>query len=398
MKLLILASTYPRWKNDYEPGFVHELAKRLTARFEVSVLCPHAPGALRREIIDGISVVRFRYAPDRLETLVNNGGIVNNLIRNPWLSLLLPFFFISMAVAIVRLKNDHRPDVIHAHWIIPQGFVLAVLKMLRVKLPPILLTAHGGDLFALDFPLFRWMKKVVISTAARFTVVSEAMREFAIGLGVSAEDVTVRSMGIDLKGRFKPDDKAEVDTPTLLFVGRFVSKKGADLILEALPTVIAQVPAVSAIFVGYGPEEASLKERAKELGLENIVSFNGPQDQNNVARLYRRASVLAAPFVRAKSGDADGFGLVVAEALASGCPVVTSDLPVTKDITSGMKGVVTFTAGDVNQLSDALCLVLKEPGEWRQRASGDRALLVERLDWSSVAKDYERYLSDLVFS
>ena len=47
-RLLVLASTYPRWPGDPEPGFVHELARRLTDRFDVTVLCPHAPGAATR--------------------------------------------------------------------------------------------------------------------------------------------------------------------------------------------------------------------------------------------------------------------------------------------------------------------------------------------------------------
>src|SRR5690606_9209651 len=60
--LLVLASTYPRWPGDPEPGFVHELSRRLTDRFRVIALCPHAPGARTAERMDGVEVVRYRYA------------------------------------------------------------------------------------------------------------------------------------------------------------------------------------------------------------------------------------------------------------------------------------------------------------------------------------------------
>ena len=83
-KLLVLASTYPRWEGDPEPGFVHELAKRLTTPFKVRVLCPHAWNAAAQEMLEGVEVVRYRYAPVRFETLVNDGGIVNNLRHQPW--------------------------------------------------------------------------------------------------------------------------------------------------------------------------------------------------------------------------------------------------------------------------------------------------------------------------
>lgn len=95
--LLVLASTYPRWEGDPEPGFVHELAKRLTGRFRVIALVPHSPAARRRETLDGIEVIRYRYAPEYLETLVNDGGIVTNLRRARWKYLLVPSFILAQA-------------------------------------------------------------------------------------------------------------------------------------------------------------------------------------------------------------------------------------------------------------------------------------------------------------
>src|SRR5690606_34159902 len=88
--LMVLASTYPRWAGDPEPSFVHELARRLTDRFNVTVLCPHAPGTASSEAMDGVQIIRYRYAPSAWETLVNDGGIVANLRRTKWKALLLP--------------------------------------------------------------------------------------------------------------------------------------------------------------------------------------------------------------------------------------------------------------------------------------------------------------------
>ncbi|MDE1885521.1 MAG: glycosyltransferase family 4 protein, partial [Xanthomonadaceae bacterium] len=68
-RLLVLTSMFPRWRDDTEPGFVFELCRRLAARFDVRVLAPHAPGAAMDELMDGVEVVRYRYAPQRLETL-----------------------------------------------------------------------------------------------------------------------------------------------------------------------------------------------------------------------------------------------------------------------------------------------------------------------------------------
>ena len=127
--LLVLTSTYPRWVNDPEPGFIHELNRRLVKDYDVHVISPHAMGATLEECIDGIYIHRFRYAPNFMETLVHNGGILANLKQNKFKWLLLPLFFLAMQIKISKLVLRIKPDCIHAHWIIPQGLCLAILSL-----------------------------------------------------------------------------------------------------------------------------------------------------------------------------------------------------------------------------------------------------------------------------
>ncbi|HTH09438.1 MAG TPA: glycosyltransferase, partial [Acidovorax sp.] len=145
--LLVLASTYPRWAGDPEPGFVHELAKRMTDRFRVIALVPHTGGARAREMLEGVEVHRYRYAPKRWETLVNDGGIVANLKRDRWKHLLVPGFVLAQAWCAWRLLRRERVDVIHAHWLVPQGLIAALLRYLPGRAAPFLVTSHGADLF-----------------------------------------------------------------------------------------------------------------------------------------------------------------------------------------------------------------------------------------------------------
>lgn len=399
MKLLVLASTYPRWRNDHEPGFVHELAKRLVRDFDVTVLCPHTAGAQKEEIMDGVRVVRFRYAPPKLELLVNDGGIVNNLITRPWLWFVVPLFFIFQLCALLRMNRSLKPDVLHVHWIIPQGLTVAIARMLGSQIPAYLLTSHGGDLFALRGNFFKWLKLFAVSKASILTVVSKAMREKAVTLGIPRENIQVRSMGIDLRARFVPSpDANQSRRQSVLFVGRLVAKKGVDVLIRSIPQVREAFPEVMFDIIGFGPEEKNLKALAETASVAEAVCFLGSKTQSEIVPYYQNAAVLAVPFVSAASGDEDGLGLVIAEALASGCPVVTSDLPATADIVGGLKGAKVTVSGCPDKLADALIEVLQNQSEYRRRVLNERPIIVSRVDWESVASDYSLILKSLATS
>ncbi len=130
MRILVLTSTFPRWSGDREPPFVFELCKRLAETNEVTVLAPHCRGAVAEERIgERLRVRRFRYAPELLESLAYEGGILEKLRLARWRHLLVPAFFLAEAWAALRAIRRERPDVIHAHWIVPQGVVALVARL-----------------------------------------------------------------------------------------------------------------------------------------------------------------------------------------------------------------------------------------------------------------------------
>lgn len=392
--LLVLASTYPRWQGDPEPGFVHELAKRCTGEFDVIALVPNAPGALARERLDGVEVVRYRYAPRWLETLVNDGGIVTNLRRRPWKLLMVPGFVLAQFFYAQRLVRARQVDVIHAHWLLPQGLIAAVLQRKGQRVP-YLVTSHGADLYALRAGWMERLKRMVVQRASLTTVVSRPMCMELERIGADAAKIAVRSMGVDLTARFRPDTVPRKSCE-ILFVGRLVEKKGVSILLRAMPAVLAAVPQATLVIAGFGPQEAMLKEQVRRLGLEQCVHFLGPVTQADLPNLYRGAAVLAAPFVRAASGDQEGLGLVTAEAIGCGCPVVTSDLPATLDVMSDRPGFLRVKAGDVPALATAIVAVITQSERHRQGALDCRQQLLEVLDWSAVSADYVRMLKGAI--
>lgn len=391
--LLVLASTYPRWTGDPEPGFVHELSKRLADDFRVIVLGPHAPDAKPREMLEGVEVVRYRYAPERWETLVNDGGIVTNLKRARWKLLLVPGFVLGQAWVAWRLMRRERVDVIHAHWLIPQGLIAALLPWLPGRRVSYVVTSHGADLYALKGRLLDGIKRFVARRAAAATVVSSAMRERLAALGVPAAHIHVLPMGVDLSERFTPDPSVPRSQHEILFVGRLVEKKGLRHLIAALPQVLEGVPDAFLTIVGFGPEEAALRQQVHTLGLQAKVHFLGAVAQTRLPALYRRAALFVAPFVQAESGDQEGLPVALMEAVACGCPVVAGDVAGIEDLLGRMKPYICVDARNAEMLASCICSRLIDSSTAGLHAQAVLEEASRRVDWNRIAAGYARLIA-----
>ena len=390
--LLVLASTYPRWKGDHEPGFVHELCRRLCRDFHVVALVPDAADADPDGVLDGVEVRRYRYAPRSWQTLVANGGIVANLRRAKWKWLLLPGFVFAQYLGARRIIREHRIDVIHAHWLLPQGLIAR--RVSKRTAVPYVVTSHGGDLFGLRGRIPTILKRKVAADCAAMTVVSRAMCEETQRLGLQPPRIEVLPMGVDLHDRFVPDPASPRAANELLFVGRLVPKKGLPLLLNVLPHILAGKPQVRLTIAGFGPDEAALKARARELRVDHAIDFLGPIPQADLPALYRRAAVFVAPFVRDESGDQEGLPVALMEAIGCGCPAVVGEVAGVHDLLGEQAGEVAVDPSDPAALAAAIVAVLEAPERARARARALRQHIADKIDWNVIAAGYSRILSN----
>lgn len=385
--LLVLASTYPRWAGDHEPGFVHELCKRLQHRFRVTVVTSHAPGAKRQECLDGVEILRYRYAPQSMQTLVYGGGISTHLRRAPWKLLLLPGFVLAQYLAARRLVARHVIDIVHAHWLIPQGMVACCLAA-RFRPVPYVVTSHGSDLHGLKGRLMRAVKARVVAGARAMTVVSPGMRREVALLGVRPSRLEVLPMGVDMHELFTPQSGACRSRTEILFVGRLVARKGLNTLIEAMPGIVLSVPDAVLLVAGYGPERAPCETRVRALHLEDHVKFLGAVPQEDLPDLYRRAAVSVVPAL-----EPEGLGLVVLEAAACCCPVVASDYPAMHEMLGEERPDAYLPPGDPEAMTQVLIDVLRHPvtaGVLERR----RERLAETYDWERIAERYGDLLFD----
>jgi glycosyltransferase involved in cell wall biosynthesis len=396
--LLIVTSTFPRWKNDTDPPFVFELAKRLTDAFNITVLAPNYPGALAEEAIEGLRVYRFRYFLKKFEILAGSEGILPTLKKNRLFYLLVPFFILAEFIALLKLIRKTKPAIIHAHWILPQGFVSALAH--KITGVPFVVTTHGGDIYGLQGKFASALKGYAVRNATTVTVVSKDIQNTIKHNFGDAIHTIVIPMGVD-STLFHPDKKDpriqeqfDIKGPFLLYVGRLSEKKGVAYLLEAIPEIINQHPDAKLLVVGTGEEKQKLLKLSQNLSISNNVIFTGAIPNNELPAYFATADIFIGPSIKAEGGDTEGFGLTFVEATMSGCIVVGTDVGGIPDIIQ--EGETGFLVQEKNPkaLANALCNILKQLDTLSYITSAARQKMISQFDWQVIAEKYREILSN----
>jgi len=389
-RLLVVTSTFPRWKGDEDPPFVSELCERLKTDYTIHVLAPHFPGAEIEANFDGIHVKRFRYFFESLEKLAYHGGILAKLDKNPLLYGLLPFFVVGELLALIRLLRRYRFHLIHAHWLIPQALVAILACSLTGSKIPLLLTSHGGDLFGLQGRLMNRIKRWVISNSHALTVVSKSMLKEIKRIGAGHKRVYIIPMGTDLKSRFLPSESRS-NGNSLLFVGRLVEKKGLYYLIHAMPAILKKHPQINLMVAGEGPEKTNLIRVCENLGINANVRFLGAVKNELLPALYQTSGVFVFPSIIADiadDGDREGFGLVLVEALGCECPVIVTDLPAMQDIIEDGKTGLVVPQKNIQQIAEKVILLLNDDELRCSLGKEGRRFVLKHYDWSIIEQKY----------
>ena len=375
-KLLVTASTFPRWDKDTEPKFVLDLCKAMSEYYDITVLVPACPGAKDMEILEGIKVIRYHYFPiHKFETLCYPGAIVPRIKEKKIRALLVPFLFLGLWNAIRKNINDF--DYVHAHWLIPQGIVQSFFKK------PYIITGHGGDVCSLNKGIVRKLKIKCIKNAEHVIVVSDHLRNKVHEL-VPDKKVDVIPMGVDTSA-FGPQYRVENyfgqgNKKVVLFVGRLAEIKGVNYLIEAMCLVNAYL-----VIAGDGTLRNELEEQAYNIALQknedakfpdevmangarrfgNII-FLGAKTHDELKTIYASADIFCMPSITTAKGEKEGFGLVMLEAMASGLPVVASNSGgIPQLIRDGENGLLCEER-NVWQLADNISTLLDDHNLYEQ--------------------------------
>jgi glycosyltransferase involved in cell wall biosynthesis len=310
------------------------------------------------------------------------------LRENPWRVLQLPFFFVALWWSSLRVIRVWKPDIIHAHWIIPQGLVACLVARNRI---PVLCTSHGGDLHGLQSRPFQVLKGWTLRRCGIVSVVSRSMVRRVESLAPETQ-VEVIPMGTDLKVLFTPpNDQATRQVNEIIFVGRLVETKGLRYLLEAFAMVQRTQSDLMLTIVGDGPMRDKVRHLISVLGQEKNVRLLGGVRQSDLPEIYRRATLAVFPYA-----DQEGFGLVVVEAMGCGSPVIASDLPAIREIVeSGVTGILT-PPGDSAALAGALRQCLADMTLRSRLARSALDSVRQQFDWPSIAARYAQAIENCI--
>jgi len=396
-KILVLASTFPRWKNDTTPPFVFELEKRLVKDFEIHVLAPHYKSVKREEMMEGLHIHRFRYFwPASLQKLCYEGGILPNLKRNKLLYIQAVTLIIFELITAIKIVRKEKIDLIHAHWIIPQGIVALIIK--KIFNIQYLVTSHGGDIFGVNNKISFLLKKAILENAKTTTVVSNAIKQkidkinkkinpIVIPMGVDSKLFNPNKYDALLKARYNSNGKI------LLFVGRLEEKKGVEYLIKAMPAIIKKAPKVKLLIIGSGTLENELKKLSFRLKLNKHVIFIGALSNKELPRYYAIADIFIGPSVKTRGGDAEGFGLTFVEAIFSGTPVIGTSAGGIPDIISKIEIGRIVKQKNPNAIVNEIIKLLSKRKNPKIKTNKMKDLI--KFDWDNISLEYIKLINPI---
>jgi len=328
MKVLILTTGYPRWKDDFANIYLHRLARSLVSlNVKVHVLAPHASGLKKKEVMDGVYIHRFQYLyPDNLQTFAYFPGIPEK-IRTWKGKIQLPLFFLSAAWSMLRLVQKEKIDCINAHWATPFGFLAVISKFIHKK--PVIITLYGGELFPIVERKMTFLKPLTAYAIKHAdTIVGISDTTCKAGVNISGrKDIEILPDGIDTETYNPKINGDEIKKKYGRFIfssGRMVERKGFIYLIRAMPDILKQFPQIKLIISGDGPKKIALIKEVDKLNIKGKIIFPGFISQRNFSKYMKAADVFILPAVVDKNGDTEGSATILLEAMACETPVVST--------------------------------------------------------------------------
>ncbi|MFQ5613083.1 MAG: glycosyltransferase family 4 protein [Anaerolineae bacterium] len=274
---------------------------------------------------------------------------------------------------IKSLLRKIGPDLLHSHYLTSYG-LLGALSGFK----PLVGTAWGSDILVTPRKsiIYRLLLKYTLARCQVVTSDSAFMGDEALRYGLRPARLKILPLGVNLAdfnqtGRAWPDEP-----PFSLLSMRFLdANANVNCLLEALATVVTQIPAVQLVITHRGPELEALQRQVKRFDLGPWVDFRGMVAHRQVPRLLKQADLCFSLL----SHDATSVTLL--EAMACGAFPIASDIPANREwIDDGRNGYLV-SPRDARALAGRIVAALQQPGLRQRAAQANRHIVAQKADW-----------------
>lgn len=310
----------------------------------------------------------------------------------------------SLERRLEEVARRVQPQVIHAHS--PVLNALPSLKVgARLGIPVVYEVRAFWEDAAVDhgsthegsvrYRMTRAMETRALKRAAHVFTICEGLRSDIVARGLPSDGVTVIPNAVDIEA-FTPSGEPDAALKSRLglagctvlgFIGSFYAYEGLDLLIEALPAILAAKPEVRVLLVGGGPQDAALKAQVAAMGLQDHVVFTGRVPHAEVQRYYDLVDLLVYPRHSMRLTELV-TPLKPLEAMAQGRLLLASDVGGHQELIRDGETGMLFQAGSAPALAQAALSLLAAPDSWPAvRAAGRRFVETER-NWSASVAHY----------
>ncbi|CAN5396060.1 hypothetical protein BH11PSE9_BH11PSE9_01470 [soil metagenome] len=313
---------------------------------------------------------------------------------------------------LLEVAEKVRPQIIHAH-----SPVLNAIPALRVGRKLGIPVAYEVRAFwedaavdhgttaegSLRYRLTRRLETHALRQAQHVFTICEGLRSDIAARGIDASRITVIPNAFDIEA-FDVGGLPDENLKTQLglqgcnvvgFIGSFYAYEGLDLLLDAMPAILATRPDTRFLLVGGGFQEAALKAQAERMGLADKVIFTGRVPHSEVQRYYDLVDVLAYPRHSMRLTELV-TPLKPLEAMAQGRLIVASDVGGHRELIRDGENGVLFKAGDAGSLASTILRLLAEPQRWPDLRQAGRQFVESERNWRTSVARYQPVFEALV--
>lgn len=403
MRITVLSSSYPRFNGDGTAPFV----KSICEEFEklgnkVDVVAPYDP-LVEDQFLQKINIHRFKYTIPKSWHIL---GHANSLIGDATLKLgvyfLLPFFLVSAFIKLLRIARNQDAQLIHAHWVLPNGFpAVFVSKLLKI---PLVVTLHGSDIFLANKNwVFRKIARFILINSSFVSACSPELMKKAVLIGCT-KNIRLIPWGADPQKFHKKEvSKNEYGFQNikrgginLIALGRLVHKKGFSNLILAMPNLIACQPNLSLLIGGDGELRDQLEDLVNKLNLKENVFFLGRINWNKVVDFLSIGDIFIQPSIIDQFGNEDGLPTVILEAMACSLPIVASDIGGTSLVVKNEFNGILVQPGDVGELLNGILSLVNNPHKLKVMGNNSRDLIENTFNWTNIAKDFQSEFNKII--